>query len=260
MRDKAGLLDNRVVLVTGGAGLIGRAFCQAIADAGGTAVVADINGEAAARVADGITAGGGRAEAVALDITSRDSLLAAITEVEAKTGPIHGLVNNAYPRNRNYGRRLEQVEYQDFCENLSVHIGGYFLCSQVFAGHFAAAGGGVIVNMASIYGVMAPRFEVYDNTPMTMPVEYAAIKSGVIHLTRYFAKYYLKQGVRVNCISPGGVEDGQPADFLNAYRRFTGNKGMLGTGDLTGGLLFLLSDMGAAMTGQNLVIDDGFSL
>jgi NAD(P)-dependent dehydrogenase (short-subunit alcohol dehydrogenase family) len=130
----------------------------------------------------------------------------------------------------------------------------------MFSAYFAKQESGAIVNMSSIYGVMAPRFEIYANTPMTMPVEYAAIKSGVVHLTRYFAQYYKKSGVRVNAISPGGVEDGQAPSFLAAYAQFCGTKGMLNADDLTGGLMFLLSDNARFITGQNLVIDDGFSL
>jgi len=111
-----------------------------------------------------------------------------------------------------------------------------------------------------VYGFLAPRFEVYDGTPMTMPVEYAVIKAGVLQLTRYLARYLAGQNIRVNAISPGGIEDGQPAAFQAAYRSFCLNKGMLETRDVCGALLFLLSDLSAFVNGQNLVVDDGFSL
>ena len=96
-----------------------------------------------------------------------------------------------YPRNSRYGRRMEEVEYADFCDNLGMHLGGYFLVMQRFAAYFKREGGGNMINVSSIYGVVAPRFEVYEGTPMTMPVEYAAIKSGLLHLTRYFAQYLI---------------------------------------------------------------------
>ena len=117
-----------------------------------------------------------------------------------------------------------------------------------------------MVNMASVYGLIAPRFELYNGTSMTMPVEYAAIKSGVIQLTRYFAQYFKADNIRVNCLSPGGILDKQPQAFLDAYGEFCGAKGMLDPDDLTGALLFLLSDASKHMTGQNLPVDDGFSL
>ena len=95
---------------------------------------------------------------------------------------------------------------------------------------------------------------------MTMPVEYAAIKSSVLHLTRYFAQYYKTSGIRVNALSPGGILDQQHQSFINRYKALCGVKGMLDAGDISGSLLFLLSDASRHMTGQNLVIDDGFSL
>lgn len=254
------MLEDKVIVVTGGAGLIGARFCQAIVDQGGIAVVADRNLEAAEKTAQTVGGDTGRAIALKLDITEKFSLEAGIATLHDRFGRIDGLVNNAYPRNKNYGRRLEEVEYADFCENMSLHLGGYFLTSQMFSAYFAQQKSGAIVNISSIYGVMAPRFEVYDNTPMTMPVEYAAIKSGVMQLTRYFAQYYKTSGVRVNTLSPGGVEDGQAPSFLAAYAQFCGTKGMLDADDLTGGLVFLLSDHARFVTGQNLVIDDGFSL
>ena len=125
---------------------------------------------------------------------------------------------------------------------------------------FKEQGGGNIINIASIYGVMAPRFEIYKDTSMTMPLEYAAIKSGVINLSRYFAKYFLASGVRVNSLSPGGILDNQPESFIEAYNINCGHKGILNAEDITGSLVFLLSDLSKHMTGQNLIVDDGFSL
>lgn len=255
------LLAGKTVVVTGGAGLLGREFCSAIAGSGGRPIVADINLTAANAVAEEINACHPQgALAVGLDITSKSSITDAFASVLAQVGTVDAVVNNAYPRNRNYGRKLEDVEFEDFTENLSVHLGGYFLVSQQAAKLFLTSGGGTIVNMSSIYGIMAPRFSIYADTPMTMPVEYAAIKSGVVHLTRYFAQYYKGKNIRVNAISPGGIEDGQPESFLSAYRAFCASKGMLDTTDLTGTLIFLLSDMARYVNGQNIVVDDGFSL
>ncbi len=254
------MLRNKVILVTGGAGLLGRDFCFEISKQGGLVVVADINLANAAMVANEIISSGGKAEAVVLDITDTDSVVSVIDQLNNRHGRIDALVNNAYPRNKNYGRKLEDVTYADFCENASMHLGGYFLVSQKFALYFKANGGGNIVNIASIYGSLAPRFEVYDNTHMTMPVEYAAIKSSVIHLTRYFAQYFKRDGIRCNSLSPGGILDKQPESFLESYKSFCGTKGMLDSQDVIGTLLFLLSDASKYITGQNLVIDDGFSL
>ncbi len=255
------LLADKVVVITGGAGFLGRQFCAVVAEQGGIAVVADIDAKAATRVAEEIVATcPGRAEAASLNITSLASVSAFIAGLMEKHGRIDAVVNNAYPRNQNYGRKLEDVTYEDFCGNVDSHLGGYFLVTQQFGLFFRGQGGGNIINMASIYGVMAPRFEVYADTPMTMPVEYAAIKSAIIHLTRYFAQYFKGDGIRVNCLSPGGILDKQPEAFLQKYNAHCNSKGMLDSRDINGSLLFLLSDASRYVTGQNLIVDDGFSL
>ena len=254
------MLVDRVVVVTGGAGLLGREFCAAIAAQNSIAIVADIDAKAAEAVAVEICGRGYSAEAMALDVTSRDSVDALIQSLNERHGRIDAVVNNAYPRNPRYGRKLEDVEYVDFCQNVDGHLGGYFLVSQRFAVYFRARGHGNIVNMGSVYGSIAPRFGVYADTQMTMPVEYAAIKSGVIHLTRYFAQYFKSAGIRCNSLSPGGILDGQPTEFLDRYGSYCGSKGMLEGGDIAGALIFLLSDASRYMTGQNLIVDDGFAL
>ena len=173
------------------------------------------------------------------------------------------MVNVAYPRNANYGRKFFDVEYKDFCANVDVHLGGYFLTCQRFAKTMSATGSGSIVNLASIYGMMAPRFEIYEGyegAPKTMPVEYAVIKAGVIQLTRYLAQFLRGSGVRVNAISPGGIEDAQPAAFQESYRRHCNSKGMLDRTDISDTLIYLLSDGASFVTGQNLIVDDGFTL
>ena len=258
---KAQDLGSKVVVVTGGAGVIGRAFIAGIAKSGGIAIAADIDASAAARVADELRGvGTGSVEAFELDITSKSSINALIEDLMQRHGRIDAVVNNAYPHNKNYGRRLEDVTYEDFCENVDSHLGGYFLVAQQFCKVFEAQGHGNLINMSSIYGSMVPRFEVYEGTPMTMPIEYAAIKSAVVHLTRYFAQYFKGAGIRVNCLSPGGILANQPGHFLAAYNAHCASKGMLAAEDVVGALLFLLSDESRYMTGQNLFVDDGFSI
>jgi NAD(P)-dependent dehydrogenase (short-subunit alcohol dehydrogenase family) len=252
------LLTDKVVIVTGGAGLLGRSFCRAIVDHGGMAVIADIDERLGKNVSDSLGENG--AVYVRLDINGQESINDLIAVVSKKFGKIDALVNNAYPRTRNYGCRFEDVTREDFCENISLHLGGYFLVAQQFVRFFRGQGYGNIVNMASIYGTLAPRFEIYRDTTMTMPVEYAVIKAGVFQLTRYLSKYLKGDNIRVNAISPGGVVDSQPEPFLNAYQTFCLNKGLLEPRDVAGALVFLLSDMSQFVNGHNLVVDDGFSL
>ncbi len=256
------MLNNRVVVVTGGAGLLGAEFVKAIAANGGTAIIADVNIDEGLNLQEKINSQGntGKADFIQININEKQSILKAIEWTAQKYGKIDALVNNAYPRNKQYGRQLMDVEYADFCENMNLNLGGYFLTSQQFCSYFMQQGYGNIVNIASIYGVVAPKFEIYDKTTMTMPVEYAVIKAGLIHLTKYFAKSFKSKNIRVNALSPGGILDSQPASFVNAYRNECINKGMLEKGDLVGSLVYLLSDMSKFVNGQNLVVDDGFTL
>jgi NAD(P)-dependent dehydrogenase (short-subunit alcohol dehydrogenase family) len=255
------MVKDKIIVVTGGAGVLGRSFARAIAEQGGIAVVADIDTEASNRVAEEILSSyRGRVLAASLDITVKESVCALIADIKEKYGHIDAVVNNAYPRNCNYGRKLEEVTYADFCANTSLHLGGYFLVAQQFGLYFRAQGAGNIINMSSIYGTKAPRFELYAGTPMTMPVEYAAIKAAIIQLTCYFAQYFKGDHIRVNSLSPGGISGNQPDSFLKAYNAFCNEKGMLDPVDITGSLLFLLSDESKYVTGQNIIVDDGFNL
>ncbi|HJW25209.1 MAG TPA: oxidoreductase [Rhodocyclaceae bacterium] len=255
-------LCDSVVVITGGAGLLGKEFARAVVLNGGRPVVADIRIDAAETAARLLNEelGTDRVSAVEMDITSKESLQNAISFLRSSFGCIDALVNNAYPRNKNYGRRFETVEFSDFCENVGLHLGGYFLASQQFALFFKEQGYGNIVTVSSIYGVMAPRFDIYENTSMTMPVEYAAIKSALIHLNGYMLKYFQGNGIRFNCLSPGGILDAQPEAFLKKYAAYAQSKGMLSPSDITGALVFLLSNQSRYINGQNIVVDDGWSI
>ena len=256
------MLTDKVIVITGGAGLIGKEFVKAVIQNNGIAIIADINEDIGKQAKESLSVelNTSNIDFVKLDITSKDSLIECINYLENKYKRIDALVNNAYPRNKNYARHFFDVEYEDFVENIGLNLGGYFVTSQQFAKYFKKQNYGNIVNISSIYGVIAPKFEVYENTSMTMPVEYAAIKSGLIHLTKYMAKYFKGMNIKVNALSPGGIFDNQNEIFLNKYKDQCLNKGMLDKGDLTGSLVYLLSDMSQYVNGQNIIVDDGFVL
>jgi NAD(P)-dependent dehydrogenase (short-subunit alcohol dehydrogenase family) len=256
------MLKDKVVVITGGAGLIGKEFVKAVVENDGIAIIADINEEIGNEVQSTLSKElkSENIDFVMLDITSKESLNECIKYLNTKYGKIDALVNNAYPRNKNYGKHFFDVEYDDFVENLGLNLGGYFTTSQQFAKYFQTQSYGNIINISSIYGVVAPRFEIYEDTSMTTPVEYAAIKSGLIHLTKYMAKYFKGMNIKVNTLTPGGIFDNQPESFLKKYQDKCLSKGMLDKSDLKGTLVYLLSDMSKYVNGQNIVIDDGFSL
>jgi NAD(P)-dependent dehydrogenase (short-subunit alcohol dehydrogenase family) len=256
------VLKDKIVLITGGAGLLGSEIVRGVLEQGATVIVGDCNFSAADKLVFDLQAEQRslRVEALELDITCKESIVKGIDHLFTKYGRIDALVNNAYPRNKNYGRDLLEVSYSDFCENVNLHLGGYFLTTQEFCRFFLRQGFGSVVNVASVYGVIPPKFNIYEGTEMTMPVEYAAIKSAVIHLTKYFASYFKGCNIRVNCISPGGIFNNQPAGFVENYKRVCSSIGMLSPKDLIGSFCLLLSDAGKAINGQNIIVDDGFSL
>ncbi len=256
-------LQKKVIIVTGGCGLLGSAFIRSIIENNGVAIAADINKESGEKLRAELISQGynrGHFDFIELSITSKESILNLIHTINTKYGKIDALVNNAHPRNDNYLKKLEEATYEGFCENLNNHVGGFFLCMQQFSAYFQKQGHGNIISLGSIYGVMAPRFEIYYEADFSMPVEYAAIKSGIIHLTKYFAKYYKGKNIRFNCISPGGVFNNQHSSFVSKYNQHGMSKGLLNQEDLCGTLIFLLSDQSKMINGQNIIVDDGWSL
>lgn len=253
------MLKGKRILVVGAAGLLGREIVKCIIQEGGKVVAADVSSEALTSLCESLDTG--IVGSVEIDITSKDSILNALEYSEALMGGLDGAVNTAYPRNRNYGRKVFEVTYEDFSENLGLHLGGYFIFMQQCAAYAQEKGESFsLVSMSSIYGVVAPRFGVYEGSNMTMPVEYAAIKSGLLHLNKYFTKYMKGTGFRANSVSPGGLLDGQDERFLEKYNSHCVRKGMLDPSDIIGAVNFLLSDKSRYIVGQNLIVDDGFSI
>ena len=125
---------------------------------------------------------------------------------------------------------------------------------------FKNQGYGNLIHLSSIQGSSSPKFNHYEGTNMISPIEYSAMKAGIISLTKYLAKLYKKDNIRVNCISPGGIIDSQPVKFKNNYKKDCGSKGLLDADDLVGAMLYLISDDSKYMNGQNIIIDDGWSL
>lgn len=258
-------LNNKVVVITGGAGRLGSAFAKTVVENNGIAIMADTNNDIAQKTINKIQESFGATVEGKLfykevDIASFESIAKLIDGLKKEFGRVDAVINNAYPRNENYGKKFFEITHDDFSEFLTLHLGGYFNVSQQFVKFFLGQGYGNIINISSIQGVAAPAFETYEGTDMHSPVEYTVAKHGLIGMTKYMAKMFKKNNIRVNAVSPGGILDGQPEVFLEKYRSRCGSKGMLNSNDLTGTILYLLSDYSRYMTGQNLIVDDGFGL
>lgn len=253
------LLENKTILIAGAGGLLGSLLVSKIIAQGGRVIAADINKKAMKE----------RLESLDVDITDEYLTLTTLDITNEKSVSelflshigIDGAVNSTYPRNKTYGAHFFDVSLESFNENISLHLGSAFLFTQQCAKYFKNSNTPFsLVNISSIYGVIAPKFEIYNNTPMTMPVEYAAIKSAIQHLIKYTVAYVNDSRFRINCVSPGGIFDNQPSAFLDAYKKNTHGAGMLDVEEIVGSILFLLSEQSRYVTGQNIIVDDGFSL
>ncbi|OUR92449.1 flagellin modification protein A [Gammaproteobacteria bacterium 42_54_T18] len=253
------MLKNNKILVVGAGGLLGARVVLSALEQNADVVAVDINLERMrARLTEqGINIENKKLETKKLDITNEGD----VKEFFKHQIELSGAVNCSYPRNNTYGKHFFDVNLASFNDNLSLHLGSSFLLMQQCAVYFNRYKKPFsLVNISSVYGVIAPDFDIYDNTSMTMPIEYAAIKSAIIHLNKYVSKYVRDSAFRVNSVSPGGILDQQPDLFLEKYKAQTHGKGMLAMDDVIGSIIFLLSDQAQYIQGQNIVVDDGFSL
>jgi NAD(P)-dependent dehydrogenase (short-subunit alcohol dehydrogenase family) len=262
-------LEGRVAVITGGAGLLGVRHGEAIAAAGGVAVLADIRGgDAVARASEIAAAFGVPAMGIGCDVTRADSIESLLQTILDRFGRVDILVNNAAnnPKVEAPGEgfsRVERFSAEQWNADIAVGLTGPFLCAKVIGGALAKQKRGVIVNISSEYGVIAPDQRLYhdealpaDQQPVK-PVTYTVVKAGLHGLTIYLATYWAHDGVRVNTITLGGVENGQPAGFLERATARIPMGRMAQPHDFQGALVYLCSDAAAFVTGANLVVDGG---
>ena len=263
-------MDGRVVIITGGTGLLGQRHAEAIASAGGIPVLADVRArEVDPRDPAFVARFGEAASAVGVDVTEPTSIRVALEDVLRRYGRIDGLINNAAnnPKMESGSAvefsRLESFDLDQWEADLAVGLTGAFLCSQIIGGEMARRGRGVIVNVASDLAVIAPDQRLYrqpglpeDRQPVK-PVTYSVVKTGLIGLTRYLATYWANAGVRVNAISPGGVQQGQPEEFVERLSALIPLGRMAQVDEYEGAILYLCSDASSYMTGANLIVDGG---
>jgi NAD(P)-dependent dehydrogenase (short-subunit alcohol dehydrogenase family) len=265
-------LTGRVAVITGGAGLLGVRHAEAIALACGIPVLVDVAaGAARSRAEELAETFGVPAHAVQTDITQPPQVEALLKEVLARFGRVDILINNAAnnPKMEDTSKvawsRLENFPLDQWQADINVGLTGAFLVSQIIGGEMARRGGGVILNIASDLAVIAPDQRIYrqpglrDDCQPVKPVTYSVVKTGLIGLTRYLATYWADANVRVNAISPGGVYNDQPDDFVDRLTQLIPLGRMARQDEYRAAVLFLCSDASSYMTGHNLVIDGGRS-
>ncbi len=262
-------LAGRVAVVTGGAGLIGFATASAMARHGADVAIVDVDEERAAKAAETIAQEFGRNTiAITCDVSDAASVENMVASAERQLGPISILHNNAASKVGDHEAFFESPERYDIATwraVMSVNLDGMFLVTQRVGAAMAERNYGSIIHTASIYGAtMGPDQRIYEaetfqGVPMNTPPSYVASKAGVTGLTLFFSTYWARQGVRVNTISPGGVQHGHSAAFVERYSNRVPMGRMANVADMAGPVVFLASDAASYITGQNLHVDGGLS-
>lgn len=252
------MLEGKVIFIAGACGRIGKALSTELLSQNAKIIIADINEANLAKLSEDLK---GEVLSVRLDITKKESLEEAINKAKERFGKIDGFVNASYPCGKDWGKiDYYEASFEQICESLNLHLGGFILAANAFAKFFKQQGYGNIINLSSIMGVYAPKFENYAGTSMQSSLEYSVIKAGINHLGAWMAKELFNTNIRVNTLASGGILDNQPESFLKAYRKCCASKGMLEASDVCGTIAFLLSDKAKFITGQTIVVADGWGL
>ena len=261
-------LSGRTAVVTGGCGILGRRLADGLAEFGANVAILDLDGQAVETAASELAARHAvRARGYACDITQPEAVRRAADAIEADLGPVSILLNNAASKTRDVDAFFAPVAtftLETWREIMAVNLDGMFNVAQVFGTRMAERGYGSIVQTASIYGLMAPDQRIYEGSEylgraINTPAVYTASKAGVIGLTKHLATYWGAQGVRVNTLTPGGVESGQNDTFKQRYGARVPLGRMAQADEMVGAVLFLVSDAASYVTGQNIAVDGGLS-
>lgn len=269
--DKFSLKD-KVAVVTGGVGLLGAEFCKTLAEAGAAVAVVDLNGEAAGKVAEGLKQLGYQAMGIATDITKPESVNAMVSAVLSTFGRLDVLVNSAAldpkfdPDAAAKGiapGAFEDYPLEQWNAAMNVNLTGMFLVTQACVKQMVAQGKkGSVINICSTYGLNGPDQRIYIKNGKRVafkPVYYTVTKAGVMGFTKYLAAYYAETEIRVNALTPGGVYNNHEEYFVNNYSAKTILGRMAKKDEMNGALLFLASDASSYMTGNNVVVDGGWT-
>jgi NAD(P)-dependent dehydrogenase (short-subunit alcohol dehydrogenase family) len=243
-----GLMKDKIILVTGGSGLLGKEMISDIRKKGGIAINVDLIVETNLEKGE-----------LQVDITNDESIQKGIDQVFLKYKRIDGLVNNAYPRTFDWGEKFENVKPDSWRKNIDMQLNSTFVFCQKVLKIMVDQKAGSIVNIASIYGLVGNDFTVYEEYGGTSPAAYSAIKGGVINFSRYLASYHGQNGIRVNCVSPGGILENQHPSFISRYESKVPMRRLGKPDDIAPSVTFLLSDEAKYITGHNLIVDGGWT-
>jgi NAD(P)-dependent dehydrogenase (short-subunit alcohol dehydrogenase family) len=256
-------LKGKVAVITGGSGLLGIEYAEALVNHGAHVILADINEARLSDAAKALDGKGIKIEIFKGDVSKKDSWKKLIDHTVANHSRLDVLVNNAAYTNQSKSSSYETsfLEYpeEDWDALMNVNLKGMFLGCQLAGAQMLKQGSGSIINISSLYGVVSPHHRIYPGTGIFQPVAYAVSKSGVLGLTKYLAALWAEKGIRVNSITPGGVFNHQNPTFVEKYSALSPTGTMLDKSDLSGAVVFLASDASRQCIGHNLVIDGGWT-
>lgn len=260
-------LPGKVVVVTGGCGILGTTYCARLAEAGASVVVADLNQTRCSEVAKGLSVVGQADHlGLAVDLANEGSVISWADAVKDRYGSIDVLLNNAAAKSPNFFAPLEEFPLEDWNAVMSVNLTAMFLTIRELGPGMAEKGRGSIINVSSTYGLVGPDQRIYEGShyadmggSINTPLIYSASKGAVLSLTRYLATYWGHRGVRTNALVPGGVYSGQNDVFVKNYSSRVPLGRMATAEDLVGAVLYLASDASAYVNGHVLVVDGGWT-
>ena len=248
------------VVVLGANGLIGGNLAIALIGLGVVPICVDIAAAPKPEIARAAGEANREIAYIQANVCVEAEVLTLAATFKSERPNALAVVNAAYPRLPGFGRSPLTQDCETFSANLALHVSAYFNVFKIFGNYFSERQGGRVISFSSIYGFFLARPELYEGTEMGISAEYVACKAAILQLNAYYAKLHRAKGVLFNCISPGGLADKQPPIFVERYGRHTTSTGLLDAGEVVNSILFLLSDMSTSITGQNLVVDGGFTL
>ena len=254
-------LSNKRILIVGATGVLGRVYSESVAKAGAKLVIADIEGTDVKTLAESLDI-----DYVEIDVSSEDSVIQAIKNVSTKLGGLDGLINNAAATGEGLLRsgevfsKFENYPLSVWKKTLDINLTGSFLVSRE-AGKLikSSSSNGTIINISSIYGLVGPDHSIYEGQSFKSFPGYSASKSGIIGLTKWLSTWWAKDNIRVNCVTPGGVFNNHNEEFISSYSSRTPMARMANREELVGIIIYLLSDSSSYVTGQNFIVDGGYT-
>ena len=254
-------LNDKVIVITGACGLIGKAFCEAVCQFGANVVVVDIESSEPEKFAKKLSEKHNKEMyGFSVDVSNKESVTLLKNKILKKTKKINGLVNAHQNKSHLIFEKFEELNEDNWDKVVEVNLKGTFLMCQIIGTHMAESGGGKIVNLPSTYSVVAPNQNLYKGTNMGCPAAYSASKGGVEALSKYLSSYWASKNIQVNMITPHGVWNHHEKQFEENFAKFSPMERMSYNHEVASSLIYLMSDASSYVTGDNLLVEGGWTV